>query len=178
MNSKNSDKDEIDDSDRPSKTAVKKEMLALTDLGKELCELPFDKVKRGPLSERLLEEISIFHKCRTFGAKKRQTQFIGKLMRNEDAEEIRAWIDGETVEQKMQVLHMHAAEQWRDELLARPEALAEFIDAYPDAAKLGLNQVIRAANQEKASNKPPKLYRQLYKQVYSLISQASSEEEM
>ena len=93
-------------------------------------------------------------------------------MRTEEHEDIEAWIKGETVEQKLQVLHMHAAEQWRDRLLESPNELSDFIEAYPDAGRMGLNNLIRQAIQERASQKPPKLYRQLYKKIYELIENA------
>lgn len=168
--------DDFDASEKPSKSAVKREMLALQDLGKALCELPFEKVKRtAPVSERLLEAISQYQSCKSFGAKKRQLQFIGKLMRSEEHEDIQAWINGESVEQKMQVLHMHAAEQWRDRLVEEPALLADFIAAYPQAAQENLNTIIRQAAAERAAQKAPKNYRQLYQVIYSILKAQPSE---
>lgn len=169
MKDENETQDEIDPNDRPSKSAVKRELLALQDLGKVLCEMPFDKVKRGPVSEKLLEAIKDYHKARGFGGKKRQMLYVGKVMRDEEAEEIEKWIKGDTIEQKMQVLHMHAAEQWRDQLVADPKSLQALIAAYPAAAQMNLNPLIRSVVQERASTKPPKLYRQLYQTLYALI---------
>ena len=169
MKDENETQDEIDPNDRPSKSAVKRELLALQDLGKVLCEMPFDKVKRGPVSEKLLEAIKDYHKARGFGGKKRQMLYVGKVMRDEEAEEIEKWIKGDTIEQKMQVLHMHAAEHWRDALIAEPKRLQELIEAYPDAAGLNLNPLIRGTIQERTAQKPPKLYRQLYQALYALI---------
>lgn len=172
MKQQKSSPENIEELEPPSKSAVKREMLALQDLGKTLCELPFDKVKRSPASERLLEAISDFHKCRTFGAKKRQLQFVGKVMRQEDAESIEAWVNGETVEQKLQVLHMHAAERWRDALVENPAKLNEFLDEFPDGARAGLNVIVRNAASERKANKPPKHYRALYQALFQLIQAA------
>lgn len=169
MKRQKSTPDNFDELEPPSKSAVKREMLALQDLGKVLCDLPFDKVKRSPASERLIEAIGDYHKCKAFGAKKRQLQFVGKVMRDENAEELEAWVNGETVEQKLQVLHMHAAEQWRDSLIAQPDSLSDFIASYPDAARAGLNSIVRAAAQERAANKPPKQYRALYQALYKIL---------
>ena len=176
MNNQNDKPDNFDEDDRPSKSAVKREMLALQDLGKTLCDLPFEKVKKAPLGERMLEAIAEYHKCRSFGAKKRQLQFIGKLMRNEEHEDIEAWVNGESVEQKLKTLNLHAAEQWRDKLIAEPTLLAELIKAYPTAAQLNLNTVIRQAAAERTANKPPRNYRQLFQIVYGLITAASGVE--
>lgn len=177
MKTENDHENQIDDSDRPSKTEVKRQMHALTDLGKQLCDLPFEKIKGSPVSERLAEAIQEFHKCRSFGAKKRQLMYIGKLMRTEEHEEISAWINGETIEQKLQVLTMHAAEQWRDKLIENPLALSELIEAYPQASQLGLNNLIRQTKTEREAKKPPKLYRQLYKKLYELIEKAQNSTE-
>ena len=166
MKHENETQDDFDPNDPPSKSAVKREMLALRDLGKALCELPLEKVKKGPVSESLLEAIKDFHKAKGFGAKKRQMQYIGKVMRAEEAEEIQRWMNGDTVAQKLQVLHMHAAEHWRDLLIAEPKRLQELIEAYPNAASMNLNPLIRGTAQERAAHKPPKLYRQLYQTLY------------
>lgn len=169
MNHQNDEQNHFDDEDRPSKSAVKREMLALQDLGKQLCELPFEKVKKAPIGERLLDAIAEYHKCRSFGAKGRQLQFIGKLMRNEEHEDIQAWVNGESVEQKLKTLNLHAAEQWRDKLVAEPALLSELIKAYPNAAQHNLNTVIRQAAAERTANKPPRNYRQLFQVIYGLI---------
>lgn len=157
------------DSDKPSKSAIKRDMLALQALGKSLCELPYEKIKRGPVSERLLEVIEQYQSCSSFGAKKRLLQLIGKIMRSEEHEEIQAWIKGESVEQKMQVLYMHASEQWRDRLIEDPNLLSNFIKEYPFAATINLNALIRQAVIERAGNKSPRNYRQLYKTIYSIL---------
>lgn len=171
MNHQNDEHNHFDEDDRPSKSAVKREMLALQDLGKQLCDLPFEKVKKAPLGERLLDAITEYHKCRSFGAKKRQLQFIGKVMRNEEHEDIQAWINGESVEQKLKTLNLHAAEQWRDKLIAEPSLLSELIKAYPQAAHHNLNTVIRQATTERAANKPPRNFRQLFQVIYTLITE-------
>lgn len=170
MNKQKPRPDEIEGSEAPSKTAIKKEMQSLTDLGRELCLMSFEKVKKAPISEALLEAVAQYQKCRGFGAQKRHIHYVGKLMRSEEAEEIRLWLSGETVDQKLQTLNMHAAEQWRDRLIETPGALADFIEAYPEAAQAGLNPIIRQAALERQNRKPPKNYRQLYKKLYALIA--------
>lgn len=176
MEPENENQSEFDEYVRPSKSAVKRDMLALQDLGKTLCEMPYDKVKRAPISERLLIEIAEFHKCKSFGAKKRQMQFIGKLMRNEEHEEVQAWVNGETVEQKLKVLHLHAAEQWRDRLIEDPNLLSTFIESYPAAARENLNPIIRQAVQERTAKKPPRNFRQLFQIIYRLIEEQAEKE--
>lgn len=173
MNIENDDHGDFDDNDRPSKSAIKREMLALQDLGEALCKMPFEKVKRAPIAERLREAIAEYHRCKGFGAQKRQMQYIGKLMRLEDGEEVGAWINGETVEQKLKVLNLHAAEQWRDRLIEDPGLLKDLIASYPEAAGENLNPIIRQAVLERAQNKPPRNYRALFQVIYRLIESAN-----
>jgi ribosome-associated protein len=176
MKQQSENKSNFEQYDRPSKSSVKRDMLALTDLGRVLCEMPYDKLKRAPLGERLLIEILEFHKCKSFGAKKRQMQFIGKLIREEEHEEIQAWVNGETVEQKLKVLHLHAAEQWRDRLIIDPNLLSVFIENYPSATQENLNPIIRQAIQERLAKKPPRNFRHLFQIIYRLIEEKDSKE--
>lgn len=162
----------------PSKTQIKQQMLAITDLGKTLCQMPPDRVKKAPLSENVLEQVSEYHRCKSFGAKKRQINYIGKLLREEPVEELQAWIEGSSLPQKLETLNMHAAEKWREALINDPNALQDLINAYPQAATLNLNQRIRQAQHERKLQKTPKNYRQIYKLIYDLIKKSNSEEGM
>ncbi len=159
-----------------SKTQIKQQMLAIRDLGKTLCQMPFERLKKSPLSEKVLLEISEYHRCQSFGAQKRQIGYIGKLLRHEDVAEVQAWIQGVSIPQKLQTLTMHAAEQWRDTLVENPKTLDDLIASYPEAVTLDLNPIIRQAQQERKLQKSPKNYRQLYKLIYSLINNANSSE--
>ena len=159
--------------EKPSKSELKRRMTALQAIGKTLIEMPFEKVKRAPVSERLIEAIREFHRSKSHEGKRRQLQFVGKVMRDEDGEAITHWISGETIEQKLEVTRMHAAEQWRDRMLAEPTLLAEFYQHYPDAREMDLHNLIRNARMEKEKNKPPKSARELYKRLKEVISDNS-----
>src|SRR3546814_3003183 len=75
--------------DRPSKSQVKREMHALLDLGKQLIDLPADRLKQLPLAERLYEAIRLAQRTTSREGRRRQTHFVGKLMRDAPADEIR-----------------------------------------------------------------------------------------
>ncbi len=163
-----SDDDSVEE--KPSKSELKRRMTALQVIGKELTEMPFEKVKRSPASERLIEAIREFHRSKSHEGKRRQIQFIGKVMRDEDGQALRDWISGESLDQKLEVTRMHAAEQWRDRLLTEPGLLAEFYQHYPVAREADLHLLIRNARMEKEKNKPPKSARELYKRIKAIVS--------
>lgn len=75
--------------DGPSRSQVKREALAITDLGKRLVELPAKKLALIPLEEHILAQI-MAAKTMQRGALKRQYQYIGKLLRSHDCEPILA----------------------------------------------------------------------------------------
>ena len=79
--------------DRPSKSQVKRDMHALLDLGKQLIELSPDRLKQLPLAERLYEAIREAQRTTSREGRRRQTHFVGKLMRDAPADEIRAQLD-------------------------------------------------------------------------------------
>jgi ribosome-associated protein len=71
---------------KPSKSAKKREYLALQKLGEELITLRESELATLPLDEDLLEAIQEAHQIKAHGALRRQKQYIGRLMRNIDPE--------------------------------------------------------------------------------------------
>ena len=102
--------------DRPSKSQIKRELEALQDLGKEMTGLPRDTLNRIPLPEDVRDAIDEYAKMRSLGAKRRQLQLIGKLMRNLDYDAVRQAIDMATGESKAAVAAHHKAEHARSSL--------------------------------------------------------------
>lgn len=154
----------------PSKSALKRQSTALQKIGKTLVDMPFDKVKRSPASPELLEAIRECQRIRSHEGHRRQLQYIGKLMRDEDGDALAQWIAGESLDQRLEVTRMHAAEAWRDRLMAEPSLLAEFIRHYPAALDADLHTLIRNARAEKERNKPPKSARELYRLIKGWVS--------
>lgn len=164
--------DTANDGEGPSKSELKRQSTALQKIGKTLVDMPFDKVKRSPASPELLEAIRECQRIRSHEGRRRQLQYIGKLMRDEDGERLEKWINGETLDQRLEVTRMHAAEAWRDRLIAEPTLLAEFIRHYPDALDADLHTLIRNARTEKERNKPPKAARELYQIIKTLVTRS------
>jgi ribosome-associated protein len=167
--------DEEDEDFGPSRSQLKREAEAVTDLGRELVELSAERLKQVPLSEELLEAVQLARRIDSHGARKRQIQRIGKLLRQADLEPVREALDRFNNTSAIAIAEHHAAERWRERLLAEGDSAAgEFLDLCPGADRQKLRQLIRASQQEQAAGKPPKSYRELFRLVRDALADAES----
>jgi ribosome-associated protein len=158
-----------DEPEEKSKTQIKREMEALQDLGKKLMEQKPDILKKMPLSDELLRAIKESHRIKQNEAKRRHLQYIGKLMRDVDAEAIQLVIDQHEAGTRAYVQYFHQLETWRDRLIQEnPTPLEAFIQVYPDADRQHLRQLIRNAQREAQQEKPPAASRKLFKYIREL----------
>jgi ribosome-associated protein len=155
--------------DRPSKSQVKRDMTALQELGREVSELPRDRIAELDLPEKLRDALLDYQKITAHEGKRRQYQFIGKLMRNIDPEPLREALERFNGDSKAEVSDMHLAERWRERLLGEENVLPEFAAAYPATDLQQLRVLIRNARKEKAENKPPRDFRKLYQLIREQI---------
>jgi ribosome-associated protein len=157
------DDDFIDE--RPSKTRRKKDMHALQDIGADLVALSKDRLKQVPLDEDLRTAVELAQKINSHEGKRRQMQYIGKLMRTRDAAPIQTLLDMWSGESKAATAQLHLLERWRERLLESDEALTEFASEYPQAELQELRTCIRNARKEKENNKPPKAFREIFQHL-------------
>jgi ribosome-associated protein len=74
----------------PSKSALKRQMTALQKLGEQLVGLSETELARIPISsEKLLHAIEETKRIRSNSARRRHMQYIGKVMRDLDADPIK-----------------------------------------------------------------------------------------
>lgn len=155
--------------DQPSKTRRKKDMHALQDLGAQLVELSSARLQELVLPPDLREAVLEARRITAREAHRRQLQFIGRLMRDVDPEPIReklsAWSGQSAAEN---ALH-HAAERWREALLANPDDMTRFAAAFPGHDLQPLRTLVRGARKEIASGKPPRHNREIYRMIRSLM---------
>lgn len=155
--------------ERPSKTQRKQAMTALQALGAELVKLTPEQRARIELPDALREAIDFVDRIASHEARRRQMQYIGKLMRTVDADAIRAAIGRATGDSKEAVALMHRAERWRDRLLDDDGALTEFLGEHPQADAQQLRSTIRAARREREAREPPRHARTLYRWLYDTL---------
>jgi ribosome-associated protein len=168
------ERDEFDD--RPSKSQLKRDMIALQKLGVQLVELGPDQLKRIDLPEDLRAAVVEARRITAHEGRRRQLQYIGKLMRTVDPEPIRASIEDLDGVSRRTVELMHRCERWRDRLIDDDAALTEWLAAYPqsDIDVQPLRALIRAARRERTNNAPPKHARELYRWLNDVLKQADA----
>lgn len=152
-----------------SKTQRKKAMHALQSLGEALVGLSADQLERLDLPEALHEAVVEAGRIRSREARRRQLQYIGRLMRDVDAERIAealARLRGESDAAKAK---FHAIERWRARLLADDAALTDWLAANPGSDARLLRQLIRNARREKAVGKPPHASRALFRLLRQIM---------
>jgi ribosome-associated protein len=162
--------------DRPSKSQLKRDMLALQVLGKELAELPKEAFRKLPLPEDLFDALSDVRKITDHEGRRRQMQFIGKVMRRLTEEEIaalRTVLDTIRGLNRAETVKLHTIERWRDQLIASDEALTDFLQRYPAAEVQTGRNLIRNARRESEQKRSPKYYRELFQWVKLAVSPKS-----
>lgn len=161
------DESEDEDYDGPSKSQVKRDMLALQALGTEIVELTDAKFASiAPiLPEKLLIATTDARSIRAHGGRKRQLQYIGRLMREVDPEPIRDALALWKRHSREQAVELHQLENWRARLIAEEGALAEYVAQHPGTDTQRLRALIRNTREEQARGKPPKSYRDLFRML-------------
>jgi ribosome-associated protein len=148
-----------------SKTQRKNEMLELQALGAALVELSDAQLDQFTLEPRLREAVDEAKRIKSHGAKKRQIQYIGRLMRDVDAEPIRAALAAVEGGSAQATARHRRLEAWRERLMGDDEALTEFAGEHPGADLQALRTLIRNARKEAKEQKPPRAYRELFRFV-------------
>ncbi len=164
--------------DRPSKSQVKRELHAILDLGKEIIELPPEKVKQLDLEEKTYEAIRTAQKISGREGRRRQIHYVGKLLRTADTQAIAAKLDEWKNGSREQTAHMHRMETLRDRLIEDDAALTRLLNDYPQADSQTLRTLIRGARKEQEQNarlpeghEPQrKHYRALFQAIKSLLN--------
>ncbi len=136
-----------------SKTRRKQAMADLQELGEELVALPADRVRKIDVPESLREAVMTAQRMpRHDEAKRRQMQYIGKLMRNVDVEPIRAALALVRGESASETAKLHRLERLRSELIADENAVQEIAALYPGIDLQHLRSLRRAALKENAQS--------------------------
>jgi ribosome-associated protein len=155
-----------------SRTQIKQEMEALQKIGMRLTALNPDQLAQVPMDETLAGAVHEYQRLKKNEAKRRQGQYIGRIMRNSDPEAIINALNEFDASQRQHVQHFHVLEQWRERLIDEPQALTEFFDAYPEADKLKLKQLIAKTIKERKQAKNSGAKRKLFHLIRSTIETA------
>jgi len=146
-----------------SKSQVKREMHALQALGESLIYMNEKQLAQIPLSDALLDAIYTARKMPPKDARRRQIQFIGRLMREGNHEEIQAAVDKMQSRNDQYVHRQHQIERYRDLLIEGDKQIFQtLVSSCPGIDVQHLRQLIRAAQKEREENKAPSSARKLF----------------
>lgn len=152
-----------------SKSEIKRDSEHLKKLGAALIELTAQNLEKIPLDETLKDAIKA---AQTFKleARRRQIQYIGKLLRNRDPEPIQEALDKVENRHNQQQALLHKLELVREQLLEQGDALLNsLIEEYPSLDRQHLRNLIRSAQKEKQANKLGKNYREIFQYLKTEI---------
>ena len=156
------DNDEAAD-ERPSKSALKRQSHELQDLGEALIGLPDAELDALPLPEKLRDAVLLARRITKHGGLYRQRQYIGKLMRQIDAEPIRAALAAHQETKRRQALQFRRVELWRNRLISEGTiAVDTFMQEFPTAERDVLARLVAQARDERNSERPQKAARELF----------------
>jgi ribosome-associated protein len=151
----------------PSKSSRKREMHALQDLGEQLVALSPERLKKVPLPDSLYEAVRAAQRFK-MEARRRQMQYIGKLMRKVDPEPIQAQLDIFNGSSAAEVAKMHRLERLRVELLEDEQVIGTIAETWPDADLQYLRTLRRNALKEREAGRPPKAFREIFRVLREL----------
>lgn len=169
--------------ERPSKSELKRQMTALQKLGEELVAEPRDRLKRVPMPEDVRDAILECQRIKDHEGRRRQLQYVGKVMRSLEEDEIaaiRKVLDSWKGASKAETAALHAIERQREKLLADDKALTQLLQDHTQLDAQQLRTLIRNARKEQAENKPPKAYREIFqilKQLQAPTAQPTDEDD-
>ncbi|MDP8034411.1 ribosome biogenesis factor YjgA [Pasteurella atlantica] len=152
-----------------SKSEIKRDAEDLKKLGAELVELSIPKLDTVPLSEKLKEAITLAQRLK-MEARRRQIQYIGKLLRQCDIEPIQDALDKLNNTHKQQQAILHKIEIIREQLIEQGDAaINHLMTDYPTLDRQKLRSLIRGVLKERENNKPPKNFREIYQYLKGIM---------
>lgn len=152
-----------------SKTRRKQAMLALQELGAELTRLSDAQLEQVEMPDVLRDAVMEARRITRFEARRRQLQYIGRLMRDVDPAPIRARLDAWRNSTRADAAQLQRVEQWRERLLADDAALDAFRGVCPAADTPQLASLISDARRERAAGRPPKHFRALFRELKAIV---------
>jgi ribosome-associated protein len=170
--------DEGDEVEGRGRTKRKRASHEITDLGVELASLGAQRLAGLPLPESLRDALAEARRLTSFGAQRRQAQFIGKLMRRLDEAAlaaVRAAVNTDRARAARGTAVLHRAERWRDSLVEDDAALERWLGEHPRTDAQQLRALIRQARKDaQTERKPGEAPRKgrAYRQIFALVHAA------
>jgi ribosome-associated protein len=167
-------KQELKGTDAPTRTDLKRESTELQKVGEELLTLRADLMVRLELSDKLMDAVAQAKRITNFEGRRRQMQFIGKLMRQLEPTKLQAVRDALT-EQHLpsanETALLHQAEVWRDRLIADDDSVGQWINLSPATDSQQLRALVRQARKDAKPEKAGEALRhgRAYRDIFQLV---------
>ena len=167
-------KRELKGTDAPTRTDLKRESTELQKLGEDLLTLRQDLMTKLELPDKLIEAVAEVKRITNFEGRRRQMQFIGKLMRQLDParlDDIRTALVEQHTPSAQETQLLHSAEQWRDRLIADDDAAGQWMNLCPGTDSQQLRALIRQARKDAKPEKPGQAPRhgRAYRDIFQLV---------
>ena len=163
----------------PSRSANRRAALDVLELGEQLAAMSAAQLARLPVPDEVLAHIRETQRMTSYGARKRQLAFLAKQMRREDDETLDAIRDAMSKDSdatRRETAALHRVEVLRDALLGDDgdAAMTELLAEHPDADRQKLRQLVRNVAEEKKRDKPPRAFRELFRELRELMAQGEA----
>ena len=164
----------------PSRSAQRREALDVLELAKLLVELDPGRLAKLPLGGHLLPHIAQARRISSNIARKREIAFLAKQLRREDEgalDALRDALDTDGEAARLDAARLHRAEDWRERLLGEDgdAALSALLAEFPGADRQRIRQLMRNAAAERKASKPPRSFRELYREVRALLDATATD---
>ncbi|EGK70730.1 hypothetical protein METUNv1_02951 [Methyloversatilis universalis FAM5] len=170
------DSDEQDLPERPSKSQKKRDAHALQALGKELVALSAEQLKRIDMPDNLRIAIAEAQRTRSHEGLRRQMQYVGKVMRGVDTGPLTEALDVIRGLSAAAVAREHMLERMRERLMADEQVLGDIAAQWPGADLTRLRTLRRNALREREQNRPPRAFREIFRELRQLDNAARGED--
>ncbi len=165
-----------------SKSQLKREADAVQDLGQTLVEMPATRFKaimaKLELPDNLREALSACRGMRARGGRRRQLQYIGKLMRGIDTTPIAQALAALEHKDRAGAAALHRIEKWRERLIEEGDrALTELLNDHPSTDRQQLRQLVTKARKERDAGLSPAAARALFKILREMIKNENDGEQ-
>ena len=160
-----------------SRTQIKLEAEALQKLGQRLTQLNAAQLEQIPMDDKLAQAVHEYQRLKKNEAKRRQGQYIGRIMRDTDAQALEDALNIFDASKTKHAQHFHILEKWRGRLLNDPQALTEFLQEFPETNNQQLRQLIRKTKKEKEQNKDLGASKKLFRLIRETIETVQNRSE-
>jgi ribosome-associated protein len=166
------------DDQKPSKSAVKRELADLQRLAEQMTTLRDSELARLGVDPALREALGMVRSMKPSGARQRQIRYCVRLMDIDALQQVRDQLTAGRARHAAVNRRFHTAEQWRDRLRQEgDEALAELVSACPAIDRQHVRRLVRDAVREQESGKPPGAGRKLFRYLVAQLDTTATDDE-